>query len=164
MSEMSVAYTEDGEWISIATNVASYGSMVPMEPDKNTVVTASQTEAPVSTFSGLLNLSIGKFWARGIDTQGNFSVSAPYDDRLVDWQLQLSGFPRIYEKLKLRTIEALFGVEVVEQIHAYHGNYSPKRESVGDLLMKYARRGPLTHSEAMSDMKQSKAKIMSGVN
>lgn len=83
-------------------------------------------------------------WSRVVSPNGNFTITAPYDDRLEDWAIELSGLPRMYDKLESDNLQALFGKQVVEIVHNYHNRYYHKRESAGDLIAKWMRRGPIS--------------------
>jgi len=114
MAEMSIAYLEDGEYLNIATNADRHGSMIGIEPIESHDVVATPTDGVAEVTTGVHDLSVGRPWARTVSPVGDFKIVAPYDDRLDDWQLELKGLPRIYDKLEFGAIKNLFGEQVVE--------------------------------------------------
>jgi hypothetical protein len=131
MPEISLAYLEDGEWLSVSTNPDLSGRLIGIEPADRDEITATASEPPVEVQPGVYDMSGG--WARTVSPGGNFKIHAPYDDPLSDWGLELTGIPRMYDHLKLGAITEYFGEEVTGLIQKYHHDYNPRRESVGDL-------------------------------
>jgi hypothetical protein len=162
MAEMGITYLEDGEWLSISTNLQRSGSLIGIEPDQNHQIQATGTEQPVEIAPGVYDISGG--WTRSVSQAGNFKMHAPYDDRLNDWMLELDGIPRMYAKLKLGAIAQLFGEEVTKQIQSYQSKYGPRRESVGDILAKFMRRGPMSIQEGFAMMKSHKFMTSRDIN
>ena len=140
MPRLELRYLEDGEWLSVSTNPERGGSAISMEPESHDVIAATDPS---------------KGMARMIRPTGHFKIDAPYDNRLKDWGLQLNDIPRMYDNLRFDAITALFGEEVTEQVQLYHRTYNERRESVGDLIAKFMRRGPMRLSEGF-DMTKSR--------
>lgn len=149
MALMNLAYLEDGEWLSVSTNIERSGSLISIEPEESHSIAATDPS---------------RGWARMISPTGNFKMNAPYDDRLNDWGLQLDGLTRVYDRLKFDVISELFGEETTAQIHSYHQKYAQKRESVGDLLAKFMRRGPLRIEEGFGMMKNHNFTVERDIN
>lgn len=146
---MNAAYLEDGEWLSISTNLERSGSLIGIEPEEADSIAATDPS---------------KGWARTISPTGDFQMHAPYEDRLNDWGLQLNGLTRMYDRLKFDAITELFGDETTAQIHLYHQEYDQKRESVGDLIAKFMRRGPLRIEEGFVMMKSHNYTVERDIN
>jgi hypothetical protein len=150
MAEIDIAYLEDGEWLSVSTNPRS-GRLLGIEPAVTDEIAVTESEPFVEVRPGVFDASRG--WARMVSPAGQFKINAPYDDRLSDWGLELTGIPRMYDRLKLDVITQLFSEEVTEQIEQYHRKYNRRRESVGDLIAKFMRRGPQSMEEDFDIMK-----------
>lgn len=135
MAEVGMTYLEDGEFLSINTNMDRGGSLITIEPAEHEVIAATDPS---------------RGWTRMVSPAGHVAVNVPYDDHLSDWGLQLSGIPRMFEGLRLAVITALFTDIVTAEVKQYHRKYNSRRESVGDILAKYMRRGPLRLDEGFA--------------
>jgi len=158
-----MAYLEDGEWLNIDTNPDYSGNLISVESsgDDNVLATDS-TLNMVEIAPDVFDISEG--WARSISTRGDFSIVVPRRDILSDWQLELNGLPRMYDRLNFDAITDLFGKVATQQIHWYQNQFGDRRESVGDSLAKHQQAGPLNIADALSTYKSRTVKTRQNIN
>jgi hypothetical protein len=70
----------------------------------------------------------------------------------------------MYDRIKYGVIGELFGEEVTAEIQRYYRTYNARRESVGDLIAKFMRRGPLTLDEGFGMMKPREIEVRRDLN
>jgi len=147
MTRIEAMYSQSGEWLTISTAFMS-GAMDAIEPDSTDIMTAMPAEPePALEGQSVINLDETKGWQRTITTSGHFTILAPTlpeaPDRfpLRDWHLKLEGLPRIYNRLQMPTLAAIFGEDSVNIINEVYAETRPYHESVGDLLASYRSQG-----------------------
>ncbi|HSX29460.1 MAG TPA: hypothetical protein VLE73_02775 [Candidatus Saccharimonadales bacterium] len=161
-TEIGVSYTKDGEWIGLVATPKRGGDLITMVSAGDDSVMTSPNDPQAAIGPYVFSKADG--WTRTISPAGRFRISAPKEDQLSDWRLQLDGLPRMYDRLKLDAVAGLFGTAVAEQVEWYHEAFGSHPESVGDLVMTAGNRKPVSIEEMVGALRYRSLTTIQDVN